>query len=558
METDSPLVKPDIVFIEDLLGEIAQGMLRVPRFQRPFVWKPKDMLNLFDSIYKGYPIGSLLFWESSVSVENLGYVGPIDIPDPGILPLTYILDGHQRLATLFGALCLPQNASSGTRQRDWQWWVWFDLKNKEFVHVTRNKPAPWLFPIRAVQRTVDFLAQARRIMSECPNEGSDFIEEAEQLAQKIKNYKVAITRIKGGSLEQAVTIFSRLNTLGVSMTPDQMVSALTYREDGKSIHLAERIDQILERLSEYHFGNIKRLTVLHAIVAASGKNIHRSEWENIAERLMPKLAEAADQAEISLFHAAWFLREFLHVPGDRLLPYTYQILMLSEFFRLCLYWDDDQKTYQLNWNEDQKNTLIKWFWCTSLSGWFAGQNTANINNGINEMRRLARGEISTLEFMPMNAPARPFPDRFYLLSARVRSFILFMLSLNPLDPAIGSPLDKAHIFHENGNQAMTYIFPRIKRELKASPANRILLERVPEKPVKDQILSVKPEFKSEVLASHGIPYDAFNALSQNNAEKFIDIRAQYLAQVERDFISNLGIPPAEEIIGETDIDTDGP
>ncbi len=125
----------------------------------------------------------------------------------------------------------------------------------------------------------------------------------------------AITRIKGGSLEQAVTIFSRLNTLGVPMALDQMVSALTYREDGKGIHLSDRIDQILERLSECHFGNIKRLTVLHAIVAASGRNIHRSEWENIAKRLMPKLADAADQAETSLSHAAWFLREFLHVPG---------------------------------------------------------------------------------------------------------------------------------------------------------------------------------------------------------------------------------------------------
>ena len=46
-------VKPEIELLEDLLSEVANGRLRVPRFQRPFVWRPEQMLDLFDSIERG-------------------------------------------------------------------------------------------------------------------------------------------------------------------------------------------------------------------------------------------------------------------------------------------------------------------------------------------------------------------------------------------------------------------------------------------------------------------------------------------------------------------------
>ena len=51
-----------IKFIE--LGEIG-----LPDIQRPFVWKNTKIRNLFDSMYKGFPIGYLLFWQNALSPE---------------------------------------------------------------------------------------------------------------------------------------------------------------------------------------------------------------------------------------------------------------------------------------------------------------------------------------------------------------------------------------------------------------------------------------------------------------------------------------------------------
>ena len=183
----SPSVKPEIEFIEILLQSISSGVLRVPKFQRPYYWNPSDMLSLFDSIYKGYPIGSLLLWESADRVESLDEVGPMKIPSPETTPLTYILDGHQRLATFFGALMLPADADLGLNQKDWRWWIWFDLIENKFVHVTNNRPEPCLFPLRCILKTVDFLEQSRLLQDRCPENFQKVISEAEELTQRIKN-----------------------------------------------------------------------------------------------------------------------------------------------------------------------------------------------------------------------------------------------------------------------------------------------------------------------------------------------------------------------------------
>jgi len=544
---NAPLVKPEVVFIEDLLDDIAAGKLRVPRFQRPFIWKPSDMLDLFDSIYKGYPIGSLLLWESAEKLESLDYVGPpISIPRPSDIPLTYILDGHQRLATLYGGLRIPNDFSLDTKQENWRWWIWYDLKEHKFTHVTKSNPDPWLLPLRAVLRTMDFLEVARKLQKECPDNASEFISEAEQVAQKMKNYKVAITRIKVGSLEQAVESFSRLNSLGQLITPDQMLSALTYREGKEGFHLAQRIDEILERLSNYHFGNIKRQTVLRAILAAANMNIDTSDWESLAKKLGEKeLMCVTDAAEEALAAATRFLYEKLGVPGDNLLPYTNQILLLSEFFRHCPKPDNKQE-----------EILKRWFWVTSLSGWFAGRGT-QISNGLREMRELAQNRITTLKVMPLNDPARPFPRSFDMRSSRVRALLIFTLTLAPLDLTTAKPLETERILHEHGNRALLYVFPRTKGGLLSNPANRILLERKPEQSAKEQLRSINPQNLDIVLDSHGIPREAYEALVKNDARGFIEARAQHLAQLEREFMAKIGVtPPKETDFGEADIDTD--
>ncbi|KKW29098.1 MAG: DUF262 domain-containing protein, partial [Parcubacteria group bacterium GW2011_GWA2_52_8] len=84
--------------LEQLFGYIDVGDLGLPDIQRPFVWKDAKVRDLFDSIYRGFPIGSYLFWRNSVA-GNTHQIGieEREHNDPVLL----IIDGQQRLTALY-------------------------------------------------------------------------------------------------------------------------------------------------------------------------------------------------------------------------------------------------------------------------------------------------------------------------------------------------------------------------------------------------------------------------------------------------------------------------
>jgi hypothetical protein len=544
-ERSATTVKPDVTFLEDLFKDVTAGRLRIPRFQRPFVWKPDDMLSLFDSIHRGYPIGTLLLWNTSEKVQSLDTVGPLKIPRTGAAPVTYILDGQQRLSTLYGALRLPEDRPMGPDQQHWMWWIWYDLKKKEFLHISKGRPEPYMLPVRAVLRTMDFLSASRQIESDMGSDAPALIEEAEGLAQRIKSYKTAMTRIEGGTLQQAVDIFARLNTRGQSMTPDQMMSALTYNEGVGAFHLANRIDEILEKLQAFNFGAISRLAVFRSVVAAAGLDIHQTKWASLASSLRDNLPATADLAEAGLVGAAKFLSEELKIPGEKLLPYSHQMILLSEFFRL-----------QKKVTPRQFATLRHWFWATSYSGWFAGANTTQLNDGLAEFRDFARGKATQFKTMRVSDPARPFPSSFDMRGARIRTLLLVIIQqLKPRD-IDGKELDAGRLISDKGSRAFVHVFRRVKGELVSNPANRILLPPIAGSTVRAQLLGVPANLRAKVLASHGIDDEVYEALNNDDAETFILARARQLARVEREFMATIGVEPAEEEMGATDLDSE--
>jgi uncharacterized protein with ParB-like and HNH nuclease domain len=89
--TDYPLSK----LIEDIdLGEIA-----LPDIQRPFVWKTAKVRDLFDSMYKGFPIGYLLFWR-----YEQGEARKIGVGEKKNVPRLLVVDGQQRLTSLYAVM----------------------------------------------------------------------------------------------------------------------------------------------------------------------------------------------------------------------------------------------------------------------------------------------------------------------------------------------------------------------------------------------------------------------------------------------------------------------
>jgi hypothetical protein len=80
-----------------LIEDISLGKIGLPEIQRPFVWPNVNVRNLFDSLYRGYPAGYLLFWETGADPAMRTIVARDEQKAPSLA----IVDGQQRLTSLY-------------------------------------------------------------------------------------------------------------------------------------------------------------------------------------------------------------------------------------------------------------------------------------------------------------------------------------------------------------------------------------------------------------------------------------------------------------------------
>ena len=86
--------------VSGLLSRIQVGEIALPDIQRPFVWSNTKVRNLFDSMYKGFPVGYLLLWSTTTDAgtKQIGTDGKQTVPS------LLIIDGQQRLTSLYAVI----------------------------------------------------------------------------------------------------------------------------------------------------------------------------------------------------------------------------------------------------------------------------------------------------------------------------------------------------------------------------------------------------------------------------------------------------------------------
>ncbi len=95
-------IDPGKYFFSTLMNDVENGRVRLPLFQREFVWTPSKVIELVDSMYKGYPIGSFFYWKASRKYVTLFRdIRSLSLPQPAPdQELFFVLDGQQRLTSI--------------------------------------------------------------------------------------------------------------------------------------------------------------------------------------------------------------------------------------------------------------------------------------------------------------------------------------------------------------------------------------------------------------------------------------------------------------------------
>lgn len=287
MGSPSYFRQPQIVRIPSLLKQVRSGEIRVARFQRPFVWRDEQRIDLLDSVYKGMPTGSLLTWRTEEHKLNCyDKIGPFKV-STGTEPSVnqYLLDGYQRLTTLYATL----GAGVGKQVDELElptgeirWPIYFDLKEETLMLSSqRSKPPIHWLDLSIVLSTRDFLEYQRML-----SDGTDderLLDRAEEVVELFKDYQIPMVPMVTEDLEQVTTSFQRINTKGTTMSEVHMVNALSYDSESE-FELNDQLEELQQEMGSFGWEDFEDRLILHVLKAILGLDIYRSEASEISKK----------------------------------------------------------------------------------------------------------------------------------------------------------------------------------------------------------------------------------------------------------------------------------
>jgi len=93
-------ITPSAQKVDKVIKRIEDGDIKIPAFQRGYVWDQGQVIELLDSVLNDYPIGSVLLWNTKDVLKSTRNVAGFKLPDrPPDYPVNYVLDGQQRLSS---------------------------------------------------------------------------------------------------------------------------------------------------------------------------------------------------------------------------------------------------------------------------------------------------------------------------------------------------------------------------------------------------------------------------------------------------------------------------
>ena len=227
---------PEVLFhkvdytLNKLLEDIAVGEIGLPDIQRPFVWSNAKVRDLFDSMYRGYPIGYFLFWENGLPGEHR----VIGTDRKQKAPRLLIVDGQQRLTSLYAVLKgVPVVRKDYRKERIT---IAFHPKEQKFEvsNSAIRKNPEWIADIselwsreisrnRFVKQYLERLRQAREVSDD---EEDEIIEAIDRLYD-LQNYPLTVLEISARvSEEQVAEIFVRINSQGKALNQADFILTL--------------------------------------------------------------------------------------------------------------------------------------------------------------------------------------------------------------------------------------------------------------------------------------------------------------------------------------------
>ncbi|MCL2723294.1 MAG: DUF262 domain-containing protein [Polyangiaceae bacterium] len=557
--SESPITQPNAtaLHIEDLVAYVREGRVRVPAFQRPLRWQWEDVRRLFDSILRGYPIGSLLLWERPAPAKTI-QLGAMEITARATSNALWVVDGQQRITSL-------ANALSDEGSKDQKFSLHYNLQEQKLGRPRSDEPLSLPLPVVFdLQRLLKWFADHL--------EATEYLDEATRVAKLIRQYTVPAYIVKQEDEKVLQDIFDRMNNYGRKLTRAEVFSALhAGTQGGPPRNLRDLAQKVEARVG---FGVVDENTVLHALLACRGPDVTREIRIEFLEGRSQEFPndtqeDAYLRAEEALVRAVGFMQCEAHVPHFGFLPYRYLLVVLTRFF--AHHPDPAPRNREL---------LRRWFWRAALLGptiargvyTSAMKNLASCVIPKNESGSVQK-LLAVVDTHHNSAAAFTFPRRFGSKTAEVRFVLCAMWELSPRSARTGEPYDRttlsnALVDQATASEALELCFPRVpgvRREM----ANRIFWlgegeeeDCAPHESLGERPPSMTKKTWQDVLTSHALDSELTELLRDGDHKHFFEKRSLRMAQITEAFLERMtessfeNTPPLEDLDLDTDEDED--
>lgn len=516
--------------LRSLLEDVQCGHIRVPRFQRPFVWKDDQRIQLLESIRDNMPIGSLLVWNTAqFDLNSFPTIGPHVIPalaGASIRGRQYLLDGHQRVSTLLGVLLQPSAPAELAQIEDEDsidWDIQYDLFDQEFVFIKklRQEKRP-LLPLwtlldgRLVNKHMRTMREQAKVNQWAEPDFESWEIRADQLSYRFQQCRIPIVVMVTDDLNLAARAFQRINSQGTPMGEAHLIAALTWTtEFDLREKLAERREDLplgWRELEDRIF-----LQVCKGLIASDISKVN----EDQLVKAIKNNSDLLDQATEGIRQAITLLSNKGGVVRQELLPYALQLVYLAIEFA---------KHTGGTIPAIPEQAFMTWFWQTAWTEAFGGASFRQVRAAQDALHKLRicmdrenwRGEPN---------PPRHFDPRH----ARSRLWMLRMAARSGLVDENGKDINTRMLLETHGCNAFVRLFPTPKgaspklKQLLKSCGNRFLLEPNNAFTFRQWLLDPSKEY-ANFLKTHFIDERTLLALRENKLETFIEIRCEKIAR----------------------------
>lgn len=506
-------------YIRDLNAQIGKGEIKVPKFQRPFVWETSQALALLDSVTNNYPLGSLLLWRTPMKLKTERDLGAFQLPQvDDLTPTEYVLDGQQRLTVLYSVLGAPDDAPGFSAV--------YDLDEQKFYNSKEVEESVTKFPMRWLYQTTKLLNFRTKLQGQANAEKLQ--DRLDQLLDTITSYQIPVVTLRDLSIEEVCPIFERINSSGTPLSIFDLMVAATWSND---FDLNDKVAEITLALQPKNFGDIKGTTVLKCLSAVHANSVNRERV--LALRKVgddpKKMNTLVTNTKKALLRAADQLLTDFKVYSLDFLPYEAHLVILTYVYAM-----------KKRLSAPQQKRMRQWFWRSSFSERYRGAPDTGVTKDLDDVLQfiLNGTDLDASKFgdVPKDADLRS--SVFRKNNSRSRAFSLALAKTAPLNLTNGSPIDTADALSVYNKKQFHHIFPeaflrrsnpKLERSyvlnfcMLAAAENNMVADKDPQKYLPELITDLDKQGDT-VLASNLMPSSQEYDYTKAELDTFLDAR----------------------------------